>query len=60
MPYYAHIRQDENGETIYQTVAEHLTQDHPLTSPLFGGGTVITPSTRLARKNFGVMFAGSL
>lgn len=25
MPYYAHIRQDENGETIYQTVAEHLT-----------------------------------
>ena len=35
-------------------------QDHPLTSPLFGGGTVITPSTRLARKNFGVMFAGSL
>ena len=25
MPYYAHIRQDENGETVYQTVAEHLT-----------------------------------
>ena len=25
MPYYAHIRQDENGETFYQTVAEHLT-----------------------------------
>ena len=25
MPYYAHIRQDENGQTIYQTVAEHLT-----------------------------------
>ena len=29
-------------------------------SLLFGGGTVITPSTRLARKNFGVMSAGSL
>ena len=25
MLYYAHIRQDENGETVYQTVAEHLT-----------------------------------
>lgn len=25
MPYYAHIRQDENGKTFYQTVAEHLT-----------------------------------
>ena len=25
MTYYAHIRQDENGQTIYQTVAEHLT-----------------------------------
>lgn len=25
MPYYAHIRQDENGQTVYQTVAEHLT-----------------------------------
>lgn len=25
MPYYAHIRQDENGGTVYQTVAEHLT-----------------------------------
>ena len=25
MPYYAHIRQAENGQTIYQTVAEHLT-----------------------------------
>ena len=35
-------------------------QDHPLTSLLSGGGTVITPSTRLARKNFGVMFSGSL
>ena len=35
-------------------------QDHPLTSLLSGGGTIITPSTRLARKNFGLMFAGSL
>ena len=25
MPYYAHVRQDESGENIYQTVAEHLT-----------------------------------
>ena len=25
MPYYAHIRQDENGQTIDQAVAEHLT-----------------------------------
>ncbi len=25
MPYYAHVRQNENGENIYQTVAEHLT-----------------------------------
>lgn len=25
MLYYAHIRQDENGETVYQTVAEHLS-----------------------------------
>ena len=34
-------------------------QDHPLTSLLSGGGTVMTPFTRPARKNFGVMFSGS-
>ena len=46
-------------EEVFIVPCQRL-QDHPLTSPLFGGGTVITPSTRLARKNFGVMFAGSL
>ena len=46
-------------EEVFIVPCQRL-QDHPLTSPLFGGGTVITPSTRLARKNFGVMSAGSL
>lgn len=35
-------------------------QNHSLTSSLFHGGTTITPSVRLARKNRGVMFRGSV
>ena len=35
-------------------------QDHLLTSSLSHGGTTITPSVRLARKNRGVMVCGSL
>ena len=35
-------------------------QDHPLTSSLSHGGTTITPSVRLARKNRGVMVWGSV
>ena len=42
MPYYAHIRQDENGETFYQTVAEHLTDTAALCREFaadFGAGS---------------------
>ena len=46
-------------EKILVISRQHL-QDHPLTSLLSHGGTVSTPSVRLARKNRGMMFWASL
>ena len=40
-------------------IPRQCLQNHLLTSPLSGGGTVITPLTNSARKNIGVMFSGS-
>ena len=41
-------------------ISRQRLQDRPLTSSLSHGGTTITPSVRLAQKNRGVMFWGSV